>query len=54
MNAAALIEFQSGLPAAHKKHTETKAINTKVQSSYANFINNYQAQKARLTSINNL
>lgn len=54
MNAAAQIEFQSGLPAAQKKYTETKAINTKVQSSYADFTNNYQAEKARLTNINNL
>jgi len=54
MNVAAQIEFQTGLPAAQKKYTETKAINTKVQSSYADFTNNYQAEKARLTNINNL
>lgn len=54
MNAAAQIEFRYGLPAAQEKYTEAKSLNTKVQSSYADFTNNYQSEKARLTNINNL
>lgn len=54
MNASAQIEFKYDLPATQEKYTEAKSINTKEQSSYADFTNNYQAEKARLTNIDNL
>ena len=54
MNAAAQIEFNSNLSNAQKKYTEATAINTKVQNSYADFINTYQSEKTRLTNMDNL
>ena len=41
-------------PDAEKSYNEAKAINTKVQATYSDFINNYQTEKNRLTNMENL
>ena len=54
MNSGAQLEYMYRYPDAEKSYNEAKAINTKVQATYSDFINNYQTEKNRLTNMENL
>jgi hypothetical protein len=54
MLAAASIEVESNYNAAQSKYNEANTVNASVQSSYEAFTNSYQAEKVRLTNIDNL